>query len=266
MCFAVAGHISLHVLKQFGKRQSAPPRECQRPLEHFGLRIANFSLGYLSGHNPTSIVGTTGAGNLVPCQLSKPGTGAAGAGRARRRRWARDVGCSPGVLQAGLALWRFWSGAMLLKMAGSGCSLAPTRPGERPRHARFTTRWRPQTSREFSEVRYSMTTEVKLDHRHRYCRRRWKAFYLLSQVDGSLTPREWAKYTGLPLHSLQSAVVLWTRYHYIERHVTPGGFSYSLLSKGRQFVDYGYLRSRIQRAPLIEEIIRYQEKAGLNPD
>ena len=111
-----------------------------------------------------------------------------------------------------------------------------------------------------------MTTEAETDHRHRYCRRRWKAFYLLSQVEGSLTPREWARYSGIKQHSIEVAVAAWTKYRYIQRHVTPLGYSYSLLAKGRLFVEEGYILAKIRRAELIEEMIEHQRKTGLLHD
>lgn len=108
--------------------------------------------------------------------------------------------------------------------------------------------------------------ETKVDTRHRYCQMRWKSFYMLAQVDGGLTIREWALYTGVSIHSLQTQATLWARYHYVVRRSTPDGFVYRLTRKGRAWVEDGYLLAGIRRASLVQQIYEYQERTGLLKD
>lgn len=101
------------------------------------------------------------------------------------------------------------------------------------------------------------------DHRHRYGQRRFKAMYFLSLSLRPLTVTEWAYFTGLGHASLANAVRWWVRYRYIGRHTSRHGYRYSLLKKGRKYVDRAYFIGGARRPELIEEMVAYQRSIGL---
>jgi hypothetical protein len=56
-------------------------------------------------------------------------------------------------------------------------------------------------------------------------------------IHSGLTARELAAQAGCKLVTVKSSVIRWSRWHYLVRHETKHGYSYSIAQRGQLFCD-----------------------------
>lgn len=98
-------------------------------------------------------------------------------------------------------------------------------------------------------------------------RRKWKCLFILNERarkgQGSITMGHLADLTGVDRVSLTVALAKWVKWGYVSRQGTVHNYRYTLLAKGKKFLDWAAVYiSLADRQKWLDEIIEAQKVLG----